>query len=231
MRPGLFTLVLALATSPVVAMADEPSFGPAYGPANAAPVPSAPAPAPANTEWYGLPLLVSDLASAALWSLAAGAATSGPNNPAGALVVLGVPGYLITSPIVHAVHGHGWRAVGSVVLRLALPAAGGVVGAFVGAETCTTPPVPADALAGSYYEGAGCGWPDGAITGALVGVVITGLGAMVIDDAVLAWGPPDEPTPAQASLRPPALQWLPTLGVAHDSGNNAVPTFGVAGSF
>ena len=220
MLAGALVVTLALASPPIGAMQDQslPS-----GP----PAPSPPAPAPANTEWYGTPILVSDLASALLWSLAAGASTS-EGGPVAPLALMASLPYVFTSPVVHAVHGHGWRAVGSVVLRLALPTAGVVVGAFVGAETCTTPPLPADWPSIEYTYG--CSW-DGAITGALVGVVITGLGAMVIDDAVLAWGPPDEPAPAQASLRPPALQWLPTLGVAHDSGNNAVPTLGVAGSF
>src|ERR1019366_4288483 len=150
MRPGLFILVLALATSPVVAMADEPSFGPAYGPMNDPPAPaSTPA---ANAKWYGLPILVSDLASAALsslatWGLTAGPARSTPNNPAEPVLVLGGLGYLITSPVVHALNGHGWRAVGSVALRLFLPAAGFVIGGL--AATC--PPPPAVVPSGIEY--------------------------------------------------------------------------------
>jgi len=221
MRPGLFTLVLALTTSPVVARADEPTFGPAYGPAND---PSPPASASANSKWYGLPMLVSDLVSAAIWSATVvSSSTSGPDNPAEQASVLALFPYLITSPVVHALHGHGWRAVGSVALRLVLPTAGFVIGGL--AATC--PPPPGVVPSGIEY----CDSLDIAFKGALVGSGIAAVLAMVIDDAALTWEPPDEPAPAKASLRPPALQWLPTLGVAHDSGNNAVPTFGVAGSF
>jgi hypothetical protein len=221
MRPGPFILILALAMSPVVAMADEPSFGPAYGPAND---PSGSA-VRTDTKWYGLPILLSDLASAAMWSLAAGTATSTyGGGPAVPLTVVAIFPYVITSPVVHALHGHGWRAVGSVALRLSLPAVGMVIGFFAGAE-CSPP----SGVVPSGIES--CDSLGGAFKGALVGSAIAAVVAMVIDDAALPWEPPADTAPAKASLRPPGLQWLPTLGVAHDSGNNAVPTFGVAGSF
>jgi len=216
MRPGLFTLALALTTSPVAAMADEPASGPP------APAPTSP-PSP-GARWYGAPIVYSDIASAALWGLAVGADAPRGESIVVPVAVLASLAYLVPSPLVHALHGHGWRAFWSVVLRGALPAAGLFVGGFVGAVTCTPPPWD-----GSSIQERGCGI-DAFITGAIVGAAIAGLGAMVIDDAVLPWEP-DEPAPAKASLRPPSLQWLPTLGVAHDSGNNTVPTLGIAGAF
>jgi hypothetical protein len=133
------------------------------------------------------------------------------------VAVLASAAFVIPSAVVHALHGYGWRAVGSVVLRLALPVAGVFAGGWVGAATCKPSNDP-----GGHDD---CS-ADGFTTGVLAGGLVTALAAMAIDDAVLAWEPPDAPTSAQARF-----QWLPTLGVAHDSGNNAVPTFGVAGSF
>jgi hypothetical protein len=211
MRPGLFAIALGLAMSPVAAMAAGPPLdvmsedSPSTSSSSAAP-----SGAPTNTKWYGAPMLVSDLLSTTSWGIAAGTSTS-PNNAGAAFAGLAGFPYLLTSPVVHAMHGHGWRAVGSVLLRASLAAAGLVVG--VGATSCNE----------CFFEGS--------FTGAIVGVAVGGLVAMAIDDGLLAWEPPDPPRPAHASLRPPALQWLPTMGVAYDSRSAAVPTFGVAGSF
>src|ERR1019366_8653781 len=198
MRPGPFSLalVLVLAMSPVAAMANELPSGPPP------PMSPDPTPAPARDKWYGGPILAADLASAAMWGLAYGSATSGGSASHGyaiPLAVLASAAYVIPSPIVHALHGHGWRAVGGVALRLALPTAGMFVGGGVGVATCK----PANDPSGHND----CGL-DGFFTGVLAGGVVTVLGAMAIDDAVLAWEPPDVPTPAQAGF-----PWLPPLGV------------------
>jgi hypothetical protein len=84
-------------------------------------------------KWYGVQTLTFDGASLAFLALGISEQES---FPAGA----GAIGFLIATPIVHAVHRKGGRAWGSLGLRVALPTGGAIVsgenpliGALVGA--------------------------------------------------------------------------------------------------
>jgi len=81
------------------------------------------------------------------------------------LVIGSLIAYAITGPTVHAMHHHGGRAVGSLLLRVSLP----IVGGFAFDQT------------GNGYEGF------------LIGFAV-GMGtAMIIDSALLARGTPAKP--------------------------------------
>jgi hypothetical protein len=84
-------------------------------------------------KWYGAQILAIDGTALAM-------ATLGFGQEESSLSTVGVIGFLVATPIVHAAHGKGGRAWGSVGLRLALPAGGAIVsadnpglGAFIGA--------------------------------------------------------------------------------------------------
>jgi hypothetical protein len=84
-------------------------------------------------KWYGGQILAIDGTALAMAALGFGQEES-------SLSTVGVIGFLVATPIVHAAHGKGGRAWGSVGLRLALPAGGAIVsaenpviGAFIGA--------------------------------------------------------------------------------------------------
>jgi hypothetical protein len=105
--------------------------------------------------------------------------------------------YLLGGPIIHAVHGEPGRAVGSLGLRVALP----VAGAFVGGALWWN------------SQDARCknGDPDYCSddefnVGALYGLGLGFLGAMVIDTAVLA-----RPVPLRKDA---GATWAPQLAVA-----------------
>jgi hypothetical protein len=72
--------------------------------------------------WYGGYTLGVDGASLLVFLVA------GSSDSAG-LGTLGVAGYVFGGPIVHAVHGNGGRALGSLGLRIGLPLVGAAVGA------------------------------------------------------------------------------------------------------
>lgn len=95
------------------------------------------------------------------------------------------------SPLVHAAHGNGMRALGSLALNIFVP----LLGAFAGGSTLQ-----------SRCEGDGCGaafgW--GALHGAEVGAVV----AAVIDIAFLASSttqPPPSSIPSETALAMPGI--------------------------
>lgn len=100
---------------------------------------------------------------------------------------VGFAGYFLCAPIVHAAHGGGDRAAGSVGLRIGLPAAGALIGAgiFLAADKC-------------HGELCGLGGVVAMIAGAAVGAIA----ASIVDAAVLAKEP--------ASAAPPAPPVGPT---------------------
>jgi hypothetical protein len=152
----LAAALLLAATVPAVAHADEP-----------------PSP-PAETRWYGWQTGLADLGVIGLW--AASGALDGHGTTAGgdALGLLGLAGFALGAPIVHAAHERRWTAIGSLGLRVGAPLAGALSAYGWGRLTC-----------GAHDEGdLPCpgGW---AILG-LVGGLIT---ASIVDTAVLAREP------------------------------------------
>lgn len=160
----VLSLSLAAALAPRVAHADEPAGTdeavddqPARAPVAVAPaqVPVAkPVAKPEATRerWYGWQGLIVDGASILLVTPA--------------IPPLGVGGYFLGAPIVHAAHGRWGAAGGSVLLRIGLP----VVGAIV-ANGGTS-----DRSCGEF----GC---LRAVVGAGVGI----LAAIAVDAAALSW--------------------------------------------
>jgi hypothetical protein len=84
----------------------------------------------ATTSSYGWQILVVDVASGGMLTLGAEAGSSGA-------ALLGVGGYLVGAPLVHASHGNGARALASATLRLGGPFALGLAGFAVGQAICS----------------------------------------------------------------------------------------------
>ena len=149
------------------AFADEQSNDADAPPPRVAPVRIAPTIVPPAsvaesgtiTSWYGWQIVLADLGT-----LAIAAATRQPG--------VGV-GLVVTGPIAHLAHGHGGRAVGSLLLRGLLPVGGAALG--YSAEGCQ---------GGEFLCGAG-----GIIIGGLVGAIA----AEAIDLGTLA----NDETPVQ----------------------------------
>lgn len=91
---------------------------------------------------------------------------------------LSLVGYGFGAPVLHLIHEHPGRALGSLALRGALPLTFGYIGAK--AEDCEE---------GEFFCGVG-----GAVLGGLAGIVT----AMVVDAAVLSY----EEVPAKTSSLP-----------------------------
>jgi hypothetical protein len=76
-------------------------------------------------------MLVSD--AAAIVALGVGAQLRG--GKAAAVTLPGLAAYVVVPPVVHLLHGHRDRALGSLLLRLGLPVLGGMMGMPLGG-TC-----------------------------------------------------------------------------------------------
>ena len=151
---------------------------------------------PASPEPYSGQILAADL-GAMLLSLSAAGMTN-----EGAFVLLAPLG----GPTVHALHGHPGRALGSLLLNVALPVAGGYVGYRIDAASCGPD---------AWFCGVG-----GLVLGGLAGIVT----AMVTDAAVLARLPEDDTALAHVTTE---RSITPLFAVNHE-GSVAL---GVAGRF
>src|SRR5262249_8781630 len=85
-------------------------------------------PPEADDRWYGWQILAADAGVFALAGVT--------NRPEVAL------GWGATGALVHGAHGNPGRALGSVLLRVALPIAGFAIGAAIGEERCRSNPEP-----------------------------------------------------------------------------------------
>ena len=127
--------------------------------------------------WYGWQTLLAD-------GLSFAAVTAGAmdDSPMPMLSFLGAAGYLAAPAAIHGVHGHGGLVASSVLLRIGLPAIGGMLGASM----------------------ADCSDDEGLISlcplGETVLGAMVGMGAAVVVDAVMAW---DTRPPAQPTAPPP----------------------------
>jgi hypothetical protein len=138
--------------------------------------------------WYGWQNLAVDGGALAFSVAAAGVDSSdspgGSENLTQALLLGAVVGYGAGGPAIHLVHGHPWKALGSLGLRGGLPVLGGAIG--LASATCPPPD-------GGDYGNCGLGE---LIMGAAAGVVI----ALVIDDGFLTWEKPARDEVSQARL-------------------------------
>lgn len=110
--------------------------------------------------WYGLQTLTVDALSIGV--LAVGDSKAG--------TYIGLGGYFLGGPLVHAAHGHVGKACGSLGLRAGAPIVGAIVG--YAAERCGDQSEDEDYVCGT--------------NGAAVGVLIGAAAAIVVDAAVLA---------------------------------------------
>jgi len=156
-----------------------------------------------ETSWYGYQTLFVDAAS--LGVLVVGVAAS--NDALGAL---GIAGYALGGPSIHAAHKRSGAVAGSLALRLGLPlAAGGIGYAAASAHKCETD-----------SDGNGCDWAG------LAGIVTVGFSvfigmtvASIVDAAALA----HESIPASPATKP-------TLGFAVAPTRGGA-TLGASGTF
>ena len=130
----------------------------------------------ATKEWYGAPIVVTDLAALGVFIGGMTVADRGSHVGSG-LMILGFGTYLLGGPIVHfSEHklGNGFASLG---VRLGAPLGGALVGAIVG---------------GVIGSGRTCGANEtcglgGLAVGGVLGLLGGGLAAMVVDDAAFAY--------------------------------------------
>lgn len=137
--------------------------------------------------WYGWQILVVDGAADAL-AIATVATHRGgtyPTTLAGYSLAAG--GYLFGGPIVHAVHGHGWRTLGSLGLRVGAPLGGALLGLLGGAVGTRPSGVDEGGLATIFLG----------VVGLSVGVIA----AQVLDPVLLGSEDVPQPQPAPVTLR------------------------------
>lgn len=110
--------------------------------------------------------------------------------------------YLFAAPIVHAMHARGGRALGSLALRVAMPFIGALAGAaLAGHRTCAQDEFDCD--------------DEGPFVGALLGLGVGGISAMIVDAAFIT-----QPVPRSNP------GWTPQLSITPQR-----TTFGVAARF
>jgi hypothetical protein len=179
--------------------------------------------APAETVWYGWQTLTTDAASLALAGLSL--ASDGPGSER-VFGVTAASAFVLGAPIVHAAHGNLGRGVGSLALRVGMPALGLVVGVLVGSALPTS-------NTGTFSD------LDNAVSniayGVLVGTLVGAAGASAIDAGALAReklpATSREASASRGALRP--LQMTPTFAVARERGDTpgTRAVVGVAATF
>lgn len=152
-------------------------------------VPTKPVSAPAR-EWYGMPIVVTDIAAVSMMLL-------GLQSDSAGLALLGVSTYALGGPVIHFVEGRSAAGFGSLGVRVGAPLLGGMVGGKMGAEWS------------GGCEGEWCGLRRAA-GGALIGIGLGAAAAIVVDHAVLAYKPAKLPQVA-LSITP---TYIPTTGEA-----------------
>jgi hypothetical protein len=192
----------ALPSLESIARADDPL---AVDPAAAEPASSGSAP---PTRWYGWQSLMADAGSIAL--LIAGGAVQKSGGET--LALLGGCGFVFGSPLIHLAHEHPSKALGSLALRVLVPAATTFTGALTGALVGSARGSSEDHGMEPIFD---------ALIGGMVGGVSGTVLTLILDDAVLA-REPGRPPPAvevQGSIEPRVV------------GVRGGATFGVGGTF
>jgi hypothetical protein len=187
---------------------------PALAPVAPAPSSSPASAPPGATSWYGYQILLVDAAAIAttLW----GSVSEEYGTGYGLAITLFVTG----GPVIHALHHHTARALASAALRVGLPVLCMIAGGGIGAASAGPP--PPDNYASFPV------WLPGAAAGLSLGI----LGAMIADDAFLAWDEEPAPTELPQSLASrPSFTIAPRLSVARDREHGDRTTVGVGGTF
>jgi hypothetical protein len=144
------------------------------------------APPPTRPYWYGYQTLVVDGVSAAFLA----GTTSSP-----LLGLVGYLGYVVGGPIVHGVHHRDGAVAVDLLLRLAAPFAGFVVGTD---NVHCAPP-------GGSLEDTFC-----KLNGGVMGAEVTMIAVSLFDAMVLSWG--SEPVPPEAARQTVAPTFALTSG-------------------
>jgi hypothetical protein len=203
-------LILSLAfLAPAVASVARAEPPPPVGPTIAAPQPPV---VVSQRAWYGWQTLLVDGAATGLLVASIPIQSNDANVP---LFVGGLGTFALGAPIAHVAHDHPWRGLGSLGLRLGLPAIGLAVGAMV-----------APTVAGDHpNDTTGAGAVSEMIAGGLVGAGIGAVAAMAIDASVLAWdsGPA---APRDSSRAQSFARIAPNVGVTPRGAS-----VGLAGTF
>lgn len=149
---------------------------------------------PTESHWYGYQNILVDAGSVML-AVVAG------DKQSQTLADLALATYVFGSPAVHWGHGHVDKGFGSLGLRVGAPLLGGALGC----------------VADEHHGEFGC------LGGAVVGVLVGGAAAMIIDYAVLA----REDVPME---RATSLRLTPSFALVPDSGRLR-PSMGLGGTF
>ena len=177
-----------------------------------APPPSSPAHT-TETQWYGWQTLLVDAGTLGL-----AAAASQANG--GVSAAVGIGGYALGGPLVHALHGRGDVAGIDIAVRVGAPLVAGAIGYGVGVAT----------FQGCAPQEWFCGRDWSGIGGAAVGVLVGGLGAVIFDAAALGRErvrhADDDSVTAAAPSRP-SVTWSPQVAVSP----RGEPSVGVGGAF
>jgi hypothetical protein len=164
-----------------------------------------------TSHWYGWQPLMTDAGSIAL--LIAGARVGGAGGET--LAILGAGSFVFASPMIHLGHEHPDKALGSLALRLLVPAGALFTGLLVGL-------VAGDASGANDQRGGNVAGPVfGAAIGGFTGTVLT----VVIDAAAIA----SEPVRPAPSAEPPAEAHAtiePRVGAVRGGA-----TLGIGGTF
>lgn len=130
-------------------------------------------------QWYGAPILVTDLAAAGALFVA----TQVGDQETPWLVLTGLGSYVLGSPIVHVAEGRMAAGLGSLALRVGAPLLGGGLGGIIGGVASG---------AGECDGSEWCGF-EYVIWGAMIGFSSGVVGALVVDHAELAYKPAQSP--------------------------------------
>lgn len=167
-----------------------------------------PPPAPATRDrWYGWQPLLAD--GAAVGLIAIGVARVNADRSSTSWFLGGIAVYALAAPSIHALHGRFGAAENDLALRLVLPIAGGLAGAFIGG---VFGPQSCEGTAGSNFGGGGSGigrCPPWLTSGLEVGSAI-GAGIAVLIDAV--WFARERVPAVERASAARALErrWTPT---------------------
>jgi hypothetical protein len=198
--------------------AGVPPLDAASSTASSAAPPAAP---PPDREWYGGEILLAEAGAISLVLLATQVHGSGADEALGlGAAVL----HYASGPVIHGLHGRrAGTILGSLGLRLGLPAGGLIIGAMIGAQSSCTDCSISDDL--GSLGGVLTGMAYGAITGAAL--------AGVLDAMLLAWIPGlslKGATPS-APPEPSGPTIVPTFQVNREANGIYAPRLGLAGTF
>ena len=164
-------VLLAFSCATLQARAEEPAQRPPSNPPSVSDSKDL-----ATKEWYGAPIVVTDLAALGVFIGGMVAADRGSHFGSG-LMISGSGTYLLGGPIVHFSEHKSGNGFASLGLRLGAPLGGALVGAIVGGV------IGSEKACGANET---CGFGGFAVGGGL-GLVGGGLAAMVVDDAAFAY--------------------------------------------